>query len=94
MNDIILRAMQKKDWSEVADLIYLSTNYWYETHAISPAFSGGPTSTMLFCEVYESLDPGWLILAEIAQTVRSLCAPLTHLLQELHVLGAHYINDC
>ena len=37
-----LRAMTPEDRSEVAELIYVSINYWYQTHGRPPVFSGGP----------------------------------------------------
>ena len=59
-----MRAMQRADWPAVAALIHLSTNYWYETHGRSKIFTAGPDSTLLFCRVYEELDPGCCVLAE------------------------------
>ena len=38
----ILRAMEPADWPEVSDLIYLSTNTWYESNRGHLIFSGGP----------------------------------------------------
>ncbi len=63
-----LRHMKKSDWSEVASLIYLSTNHWYETKQGHPAFSGGPQVCQLFCQVYEDLDPGCCLIAEHKET--------------------------
>ena len=63
-----LRPMEKSDWSEVASLIYLSTNHWYETKQGHPAFSGGPQVCLLFCQVYEDLDPGCCLIAEHDET--------------------------
>ncbi len=70
MPDLKLRHMEKEDWAEVADLICVSTNYWYQTHGKPPVFTGGAASTMLFCRVYEDLDPGCCILAEDPATGR------------------------
>jgi GNAT superfamily N-acetyltransferase len=58
-----LRTMEKSDWPEVASLIYLSTNHWYETKQGHSAFSGGPQVCLLFCQVYEDLDPGCCLIA-------------------------------
>ncbi len=58
-----LRPMEKKDWPEVANLIYLSTNHWYESRLGRPAFGGGPEVCLLFCQVYEDLDPGCCLTA-------------------------------
>ena len=66
MSEITLRAMRPDDWDEVAQLICFGTNQWYEAHAMGPVFVNGPDSARLFCEVYESLDPGCCILAVAA----------------------------
>ena len=62
-SSIKLRAMESGDWEEVAELIHLSTNFWYQSHGMPAIFSGEPASATLFCEVYESLDPGCCALA-------------------------------
>lgn len=59
-----LRPMTEADWSAVADLICVSTNYWYQVNRGFPIFANGPESVRLFCEVYEALDPGCCVLAE------------------------------
>ena len=64
------RAMEPEDWSEVADLIYVSLNYWCVSHGLAPLFSGGPATTRLFCDVYETLDPGHCVVAENVETGR------------------------
>lgn len=68
MSDVRLRLMEKRDWREVAELICVSTNQWYQQHGRSPVFPRGPESTMVFCEVYESLDPGCCLLVEDSAT--------------------------
>ncbi|MFC1766273.1 GNAT family N-acetyltransferase [Planctomycetota bacterium] len=60
---IELRHATGDDWNAVAELIYLSTNYWYEAHGKPAIFRGDSASTLLFCEVYEELDPGRCLLA-------------------------------
>ena len=59
-----LRTMEKEDWMEVANLIYLSTNNWYQANLGHSIFSGGPEVCLLFCQVYEDLDPGCCLVAE------------------------------
>ncbi|MCF8069681.1 MAG: GNAT family N-acetyltransferase [Desulfobacterales bacterium] len=78
MSEIIRRSMQKADWPEVADLIYVSTNYWYETHGMGESFTGGPSVTEFFCEVYESVDPGCCILAVNKETARIMGSCFYH----------------
>jgi GNAT superfamily N-acetyltransferase len=62
--------MEKKDWPAVAELVCVSTNHWYEASAKPAIFPGGPSTTMLFCEVYEDLDPGCCVVAEDVKTGR------------------------
>lgn len=68
MIEIKLRPMEKADWPEVADLIAVSTNNWYEKHGMAAIFPKASAATMLFCEVYEALDPGCCILATHPET--------------------------
>jgi GNAT superfamily N-acetyltransferase len=75
---IRLRRMEQRDWADVADLICISTNYWYQASGKPPIFRGGPETTMLFCEVYEDLDPGCCVLAEDAKTGRLLGSCFFH----------------
>ena len=63
MNGIELRSMHSTDRAEVAELIYLSTNTWYQTHGRSPLFVGGPNTAAVFFDVYETLDPGCGLVA-------------------------------
>ena len=65
-----LRAMRDDDWSEVADLVYVSLNYWSVANGRPALFAGGPAATRLFCQVYEALDPGRCLVAESAETGR------------------------
>lgn len=66
----VLRAMEPDDWSEVAELIYLSTNTWYEVNRGHSIFSGGPEVCELFCRVYDQLEPGCGIVAQHRRTGR------------------------
>ena len=68
--DLQLRAMERDDWSEVSDLIYVSLNYWCEANGRPAVFRGGPGSTRVFCDVYETLDPGHCVVAEHGETGR------------------------
>ncbi len=63
-----LSTMKKEDWPEVANLIYLSTNHWYETKQGVSAFKGGPGVCLLFCQVYEDLDPDCCLVAKHNET--------------------------
>ena len=78
MSEIQKRAMKPGDWQEVAELIYLSTNVWYQTHGMGPIFQGGPETALVFCEEYETLDPGCCVLAIDSQTQRILGSCFYH----------------
>ena len=84
MSNIELKRMQPGDWAEVADLIYVSTNYWYEAHGHNAIFSGGPEATRLFCKVYEDLDPGHCVIARNPETGRIMGSCFMHP-RETHV---------
>jgi GNAT superfamily N-acetyltransferase len=83
-DDIRLRRMEARDVAAVAELIYVSTNAWYQTHGQGPIFSGGPAATELFCQVYEALDPGCCVLAVSARTGRLMGSCFYHP-RETHV---------
>jgi GNAT superfamily N-acetyltransferase len=76
--------MEEDDWGNVAELIHVSTNSWYENHGLPAAFPGDPQSMRLFCEVYEALDPGCCILAEHPGTGRLMGSGFYHP-RETHV---------
>lgn len=84
MDEMRLRPMQRDDWPAVAELIYVSTNYWYRAAGKPAIFSGGPEATELFCKVYEDLDPGCCIIAESARTSRLMGSCFYHS-RETHV---------
>ena len=60
--------MRPNEQHDVARLIRESTNCWYEANGKAPIFTGELSSTMLFCDVYEALDPGCCILAIVEET--------------------------
>ncbi|HRQ88619.1 MAG TPA: GNAT family N-acetyltransferase [Bacteroidia bacterium] len=63
-----LRTMKPTDFDAVAELIFLSTNAWYQQHLGHPIFSGSPGDCRIFCEVYEDLDPGCGLVLERTST--------------------------
>lgn len=79
-----LRTMLHKDWSEVAELICVSTNVWYQGSGKPAIFQGGPESCLLFCQVYEDLDPGCCVVAEDPSTRRLMGSCFYHP-RETHV---------
>ncbi len=67
----IIRLMVASKWTAVAELIHVSTNAYYTSHGMSAIFREGPEkTTRLFCEVYETLDPGCCLVAEHPDTGR------------------------
>lgn len=70
MADIHLRKMERNDWPEVADLIQVSTNFWYQRGGKPGVFTCAPADTELFCKVYEDLDPGCCVVAQSGKTGR------------------------
>lgn len=79
-----LRTMQSRDFDSVADLIYLSTNSWYQQNRGHDIFQGDPEVCRLFCEVYEDLDPGCAIVAEKKKDRRIIGSCFVHP-RETHV---------
>lgn len=59
-----LRTMVPGDFSKVAELIYHSTNAWYEARLGHRVFQGKAEDCLVFCEVYETLDPGCGLVVE------------------------------
>jgi GNAT superfamily N-acetyltransferase len=84
MDEMRLRSMERRDWAAVAELIYISTNHWYQAAGKPAIFSGGPVVTELFCQVYEDLDPGCCVVAESTRTGRLMGSCFYHP-RETHV---------
>jgi len=78
MPDFSLRAAAAPDRSEVAELICVSTNYWYQRRGAPRTFQSGPESTDVFWQVYEALDPGCCVVAENPQTGRLMGSCFYH----------------
>lgn len=60
--------MLPRDFDSVAELIYLSTNSWYQQRLGHPIFSCAPQDCRIFCEIYEELDPRSGIVMEHSPT--------------------------
>ena len=78
MADFCLRAATAADRSEVAELVCVSTNYWYQKRAAPRIFQAGPESTDIFWQVYEALDPGCCVVAENPTTRRLMGSCFYH----------------
>ena len=55
--------MLQDEWQDVAELIHHSTNSWYVANGKDPIFKGPPSDALIFCKVYEDLDPGCCLVA-------------------------------
>ena len=56
--------MVTQERHEVAELIHQSTNSWYLANGKDAIFKGPPSEALLFCDVYEDLDPGCCLVAK------------------------------
>ncbi len=79
MSGFAIRPMQPEDRLEVAELICLSTNTWYQAHGRSPIFSGGPSTTELHFDVYHALEGSSGIVAQDARTGRIIGSCFQHI---------------
>ena len=78
MEPMRLRLIEDKDRSEVAELICISINYWYQVRGMAKIFTAGPGSTEIFLDVYEDLDPGCCVVAENERTGRMMGSCFFH----------------
>ena len=91
-NQFRLRRAEESDYQAIKDLIFNSTNDWYQKNFKKNVFGGNSDACSVFIEVYESLDPGCCILAEDTETGNiagsCFCHPReTHL--SLGIMNAH-----
>ena len=84
MSEFTVRKMAPTDRLEVAELIYFSTNLWYQVHGRQPVFTGGPGVAEVYFDVYEALDPGCGVVAVHDQTRRIIGSCFYHP-RETHV---------
>jgi GNAT superfamily N-acetyltransferase len=63
-SDIEIRRMEDADRSQVIDLIFNSTNAWYQKYFKKNVFGGDPSACEIFTDVYEDLDPGCCLIAK------------------------------
>ncbi|HWQ53850.1 MAG TPA: GNAT family N-acetyltransferase [Bryobacteraceae bacterium] len=68
--NIHLRPARPGDRNAIAELICASLNCWYEAHAGSAVFPGGPAQADVFFEVYSTLEPDRCVVAEDLATGR------------------------
>lgn len=82
-----LRPLLPADFDEVAELIYLSTNSWYQQHLGHGVVAGRPQDCRVFCDVYEVLDPGDGLVVEHSNTGRIVGSCFCHRRQTHTSLG-------
>jgi GNAT superfamily N-acetyltransferase len=68
MNLFSIRSMRPQDRWEVAELICLSTNYWYQAHGFPVIFAAGPQSTVFHFDTYSALEGSSGVVAVDAET--------------------------
>lgn len=73
-----LRHATAADRDELAELICISTNYWYRASGRPPIFRRGPETCRLFWDVYEAMDPGCCVVAEEPRTGRLMGSCFYH----------------
>ena len=76
--EIRIRAMEDADRDTVAELICVSTNYWYQTHGMAPIFPGGPADADVFYQVYSALEGSTGLVATAAAPAPSCSPRWTH----------------
>ncbi len=68
-----IRRMEAGDRSAVAELICVSTNYWYEARGMGRIFPDGPRSADVFYEVYSALQGSAGLVAELDGQLAGSC---------------------
>lgn len=69
-----IRTLQTNEWDQLAQLIFHSTNDWYQKNLNRGCFGGdNPLVCRIFPEVYEGLDPGCCLVAEIDGALAGSC---------------------
>ncbi len=92
MSELQIRTMTREDWPDVAELIHVSTNYWYEANRNMRIFRCRPDQVALFCRVYEDLDPGCCLVVEHPETGRIIGSCFYHPREthiSLGIMNAH-----
>lgn len=75
---IELRKLQPEDKAELSEQIYCAMNVWYTQHGRPPTWTGGPSVTEPFYDVYEDLSPGCNVIAVNSETGRIIGSCFYH----------------
>ncbi len=89
MADLLIRKMVEGDRRDVAELICVSTNYWYEQHGLERIFTG-PEKAKVFYQVYGRMEGSVGIIAELRGRLVGSCfyhVRETHV--SLGIMNAH-----
>ena len=78
MKGFDIRLMRPEDRWEVAELICMSTNYWYQVHGFPMIFSAGPQSTVFHFDTYHALEGSSGIVAVDAESGRIIGSCFQH----------------
>ena len=73
-----LRHATTADQDEIAELICISTNYWYRASGKPPIFNRGPETCRVFWDIYEAMDPGRCIVSQDPRTGRLMGSCFYH----------------
>ena len=68
-----IRPMRPDESDKVAELIYESTNHWYEAHGYDRIFRGHWKDCCIFTDVYGDMDPGCCLIAVTGDTLLGSC---------------------
>ena len=69
-----IRALHPDEWNQLSSLIFHSTNDWYRKNLNRGCFPGNdPSICRIFPEIYEDLDPGSCLIAEIDGELAGSC---------------------
>jgi GNAT superfamily N-acetyltransferase len=69
----VLRSMKSDEWTEVARMIHQATNHWYVQNGKAPVFNCEADDLLLFCEIYEAMDPGCCLVIEKDGVIAASC---------------------
>jgi GNAT superfamily N-acetyltransferase len=78
MKGFSIRVMRPEDRWEVAELICMSTNYWYQVHGFPMIFPSGPQSTVFHFDTYHTLEGSSGIVAADVESGRIIGSCFQH----------------
>jgi GNAT superfamily N-acetyltransferase len=73
-----LHPTEFSEFGEIAELIYLSTNFWYVSQGKGAIFTGATDSCRIYPEVYNDLEPGCCFVIKRAHTKQIVASCFYH----------------